>query len=73
MTSIVFTASQPTYDDKDISIVIQEVPDQVPRRVSLVEKQPGLPSQIDQGLEGAQPIVEEWDGGWDAWSNVAGG
>lgn len=75
MTSIVFTASHQAYDDKEVSVVIQELPirtsSQVPRRASLVEKQPVVPSQDDQ--ESAVTIVEEWDGGWDAWSNVAGG
>ncbi|KAI0084013.1 major facilitator superfamily domain-containing protein [Irpex rosettiformis] len=71
MTSIVLTAPQQEFDDKEAAIVIQELPiptsEEVSRRTSLEDKLP----QYD--AEDVQPIVEEWDGGWDAWSNVAGG
>lgn len=74
MDSAAFNAGHQSYGDKEVSVVIQDLPvhtsNQVSRCASLVERQPGIPSQDDK--EGAHR-VEEWDGGWAAWSNVASG
>ena len=76
MTSVVPADIQPEYDDKAVAVVIRELPIptsvEASRRTSLEDKRPELVSQYDP--ESVQPThVEEWDGGWDAWSSVAGG